>query len=137
MNAPAQKVVEEFVSALERLNLDEALCLVAPDVRWVNLPWTTASNKGRFEKALHGMFKNATRFEVQYRDIHERGDGIVYTDRIDTFESGGARVELPVRGQFRVRDGLITEWVDRFSWLKLLGQIAKSLPGVLRHRLSA
>ena len=54
------------------------------------------------------MFKDATRFEVQYVDIHERGDGVVYTDRVDIFEGGGLRMNLPVQGEFRVKDGLVT-----------------------------
>jgi hypothetical protein len=29
----------------------------------------------------------------------------------------------------------VVEWVDRFSWAKLLGQLGKSLPAILKHRL--
>ena len=131
----AQEVVEGFVSALERLDFDGALLLVAPDIRWVNVPWTTATNKDRFEKMLRGMFGETTRFEVQFFDIHERGDGVVYTDRIDIIEGAGLSMTLPVQGEFRVRDGLITEWVDRFSWAKAIADIGRSLPGIIKHRL--
>lgn len=131
----AQEVVETFISALERLDLDAALASVADDVRWVNVPWKTASNKRQFEKVLRGMFRGATRFEVRYADIHERGDGVVYTDRVDVFEGGGLSMALPVRGEFRVENGRVTEWVDRFSWAKLLGEVGRSLPAILRNRL--
>jgi len=130
-----QAVVRAFISALERLDFDRALSLVAPDIRWVNVPWTTATNKGRFEKMLRGMFADTTRFEVQFFDIHERGDGVVYTDRIDIVEGGGLSMNLPVQGEFRVNDGLVTEWVDRFSWAKVIGDIGRSLPGIIKHRL--
>ncbi len=135
MDTSAQKVVEAFVSALERLDLDEALALVAQDVRWVNVPWKTARDKDRFRKVLRDMFKDATRFEVRYHDIHERGDGVVYTDRIDIFEGGGLTLNLPVQGEFRVKDGLISSWVDRFSWATLIRDIGRSLPAIIRHRL--
>ena len=131
----AQEVVEGFVSALERLDFDGARSLVAPDIQWVNVPWTTATNKDRFEKMLRGMFGETTRFEVQFFDIHERGDGVVYTDRIDIIEGAGLSMTLPVQGEFRVKDGLITEWVDRFSWAKAIGDIGRSLPGIIKHRL--
>jgi len=131
----ALEVVQAFISALEHLDFDGALLLAAPDIRWVNVPWKTASNKERFEKMLLAMFKETTRFEVQFFDIHERGDGVVYTDRVDIIEGGGVSMSLPVQGEFRVKDGLITEWVDRFSWLKVLGDIGRSLPGILKHRL--
>jgi limonene-1,2-epoxide hydrolase len=131
----AKEVVEAFVSALERLDFDGALLLVSADIRWVNVPWTTATNKDRFEKMLRGMFGETTRFEVQFFDIHERGDGVVYTDRVDIIEGGGLSMTLPVQGEFRVRDGLITEWVDRFSWAKAIADIGRSLPGIIKHRL--
>jgi len=130
-----QQVVEAFLSALERLDYDAAVALTGEDIRWVNYPLTTSRNKRQFDRALRGMFRSATRFEVQYADIHERSDGVVYTDRIDIFEGGGLKMELPVQGEFRVRDGLVVEWVDRFSWAKLLGDIARSLPAIVRHRI--
>ena len=122
---------------MERLDFDGALSLVAPDIQWVNVPWTTATNKDRFEKMLRGMFGETTRFEVQFFDIHERGDGVVYTDRIDIIEGAGLSMTLPVQGEFRVKDGLITEWVDRFSWVKAIGDLGRSLPGIIKHRLRA
>lgn len=131
----AREVVEAFIAALERLDLDGALGWVADDVRWINVPWQSAGNKRQFDKVLRAMFRGAKRFEVRYQDIHERGNGVVYTDRVDIFEGGGISMTLPVRGEFRVRDGRITEWVDRFSWAKLLGELGKSLPSIVKHRL--
>lgn len=131
----AREVVEAFIGALERLDFDAALALAAEDIRWVNYPIVSARSKAGFEKTLRGMFKDANRFEVQYRDIHERGNGVVYTDRIDIFEGGGLSMTLPVQGELRVRDGLIVEWVDRFSWPKLLAELGRSLPSMLKHRL--
>jgi len=131
----ALEVVKAFIAALERLDFDGALLLAAPDIQWINVPWKTATNKERFEKMLRGMFKETTRFEVQFFDIHERGDGVVYTDRVDIIEGGGVSMSLPVQGEFRVKDGLVMEWVDRFSWLKVIGDVGRSLPQILRHRL--
>jgi limonene-1,2-epoxide hydrolase len=131
----AQEVVEAFISALEQLDCDAAIALAADDIRWVNYPIVSARNKAGFAKTLRGMFKDASRFEVRYRDIHERGDGVVYTDRVDIFEGGGLSMTLPVRGELRVRDGLVVEWVDRFSWPKLLAELGRSLPSMVKHRL--
>jgi limonene-1,2-epoxide hydrolase len=135
VNASAEEVVQAFLGALERLDYDAALSLAGKNIRWVNYPLTSSRNKAQFDKALRAMFKNATRFDVEYRDIHERGDGVVYTDRIDVFEGGGVSMNLPVQGEFRVRDGLVTEWTDKFSWPALLAQIGRSLPAVLKHHL--
>ena len=131
----AQSVVESFFSSLGRLDFDAALALIDDEARWVNHPVTTARNKRQFDKALRAMFRDAERFEVRYFDIHERSGGIVYTDRVDVFEGGGLSLTLRVRGEFRVRQGRITEWVDRFSWLDVVAAIAKSLPSIVRRRL--
>jgi limonene-1,2-epoxide hydrolase len=131
----AQEVVQAFLAALERVDFDAALELSAPDIHWVNFPWKTAANKEQFERMLLLMFRDTTRFEVEFFDIHERGDGVVYTDRIDTIEAAGLSMALPIQGEFQVEEGLVTEWVDRFSWVKVITEIARSLPGVIKYRL--
>jgi limonene-1,2-epoxide hydrolase len=131
----AREVVQALLTALERLDLDGALSLAAPDIHWINVPWKTATNKEQFRKVLQLMFKTTTRLEFQFFDIHERGNGVVYTDRVDILEGGGMSMHLPVQGEFRVKDGLVTEWVDRFSWVKAIGDLGRSLPAILRHRL--
>lgn len=131
----AQEVVRALLTALERLDLDGALSLAAPDIRWINVPWKTATNKEQFRKVLQLMFKTTTRLEFQFFDIHERGNGVVYTDRVDILEGGGMSMNLPVQGEFRVKDGLVTEWVDRFSWVKAIGDLGRSLPRIIAHRL--
>ena len=131
----AQETVQAFLGALEELDFDKTMSLSAPSIRWVNVPITTASNIEQFAKAVRGMLKIVTRFEVQYRDIHERGDGVVYTNRIDIIEGAGLKMKIDVQGEFRVEDGLVTEWVDRFSWPKTIGEIVTSLPGILAFRV--
>lgn len=127
-----QQVVQAFLHALEELDFDKTMSLSAPDIRWVNVPVTTSTNKEQFAKALRGMLKFVTRFEVQFRDIQERGNGIVYTDRFDVIEGHGLKMKIHIIGEFKVQDGLVTEWIDRFSWPATLGDIAKSIPGMLR-----
>ncbi|MEM7137504.1 MAG: limonene-1,2-epoxide hydrolase family protein [Myxococcota bacterium] len=126
-------IVRAFLSAMERLDFDDTLALAAPDIRWVNAPITSAKGKASFGRACRGMFKGVTRFEVEYLDIHERGHGVVFTDRIDTIEGRGLNMRIAVQGEFQVRDGLIVDWVDRFSWRQAIGDIVKSLPAILAH----
>lgn len=126
--------VRDFLSAMERLDFDATVALAAPNIRWVNAPITSARGKESFEKACRGMFKMVTRFEVQYLDIHERGEGVVFTDRIDTIEGGGLNMRIGVKGEFKVEDGLVVDWVDRFSWPKAIADIVKSLPAIVTFR---
>lgn len=131
----ATDVVQAFLSALEQLDVEAVLALAAPDIRWENGGLTTSKDKAGFEKVLRMMADQLTRFEVQFRDIHERGDGVVFTDRTDIAEGGGFFMNLPVRGEFRVRDGLITEWNDQFNWLSFGADVVKSAPGIAGHWL--
>lgn len=126
-----QEIVQAFLRALEALDFDETMALAAPNIRWVNAPILTSSNKEQFAKALRGMLKFVTRFEVQYRDIHERGEGVVYTDRFDTIEGRGLKMRIHIIGEFKVDNGQVTEWVDRFSWPSAISDIAKSLPAMI------
>lgn len=131
----AREVVQSFVSALERLDLESAIGMVSDDVRWVNYPWVSSKNKAQFAKVLGAMFESAEVFEVRYNDIHERGNAVVYTDRVDIFEGSGLSMTLPVKGEFRVRDGKVVEWVDRFSCARLALELGKSLPSMAKARL--
>lgn len=126
--------VRDFLSSMERLDFDGTMALAAPQIRWVNAPITTARGKQSFKKACRGMFKMVTRFEVQYLDIHERGNGVVFTDRIDTIEGAGLKMNIDVKGEFRVENGLVVDWVDRFSWPKVIGDIVKSMPAIIAFR---
>lgn len=130
-----QETVLAFINAIEELDLDKTLALSAPNIRWVNAPLTTCKNKKQFETVMRGMLKVVTRFDVQIREIRQGTDGVVYTDRIDIIEGSGLAMELGVRGEFRVEDGLVTEWVDYFSWPKMLGAMARSIPAMIRFRL--
>ncbi len=60
---------------------------------------------------------------------------MVYTDRIDIIEGSGLKMKIDVKGEFKVKDGLVTEWVDRFSWPKTVGDIVKSLPGIIAFHI--
>ena len=130
-----EDTVRAFLLALQEFDHDTVMALSAPTIRWVNAPFTTSSNKQQFDKAVRGMFRMTTRFEVQYRAIHERGNGVVYTHRIDTIEGGGLSMKIDVHGEFRVEDGLVVDWVDRFSWFKTVVDVLKSLPSIVAHRL--
>ena len=129
------EVVKAFLEALERLDFDAVLEMSAPGIVWVNAPFRTARGKSQLRRALRLMFNGITRFEAECRQIEQRADGVVFTDRIDTAEGGGLFMRLPVEGEFIVRDGRVASWVDRFSWVEALSDIGKSLPGIARYRV--
>jgi len=130
------RVVQNFLAACERLDYDAALALCADDVVWINAPVTSAKNKRQLEKAMRSMFGDVTLFRVEDMEIYERPDGVVFTDRFDVIEGGGLKMRIAVQGDFEVKDGLVTRWVDRFSWSDSTRQVLRSLPAVVRFQLA-
>jgi len=56
-------------------------------------------------------------------NVAENGD-VVFTERVDRFQMGDKKVELPVAGVFEVRDGKIAAWRDYFdmpTWTRQTG----------------
>ena len=57
-------------------------------------------------------------------------DGVVLTERTDILSGPGVHLEFWVCGTFVVQNGRITVWRDYFDMLTVLGQVAKSAPGI-------
>lgn len=127
------EVVEEFLGALQRLDVDAAVELLAPDVVYQNVPFPPAKGRRAVEQQLRGLGRYATGFEAINHHIAASGP-VVLTERTDVITVRRWRSAFWVCGTFEVRDGRITLWRDRFdfadlTWAMLRGAIAAVLPG--------
>jgi limonene-1,2-epoxide hydrolase len=109
-------VVREFLGALQRLDIDAASDLLAPDVVYRNVPFPAARGRAAVEKQLRGLERYASGFEVEYDNIAANGP-IVLTERTDVLVIGRLHAAFWVCGTFEVHDGLITLWRDRFDFV--------------------
>ncbi|MCA9575771.1 MAG: nuclear transport factor 2 family protein [Sandaracinaceae bacterium] len=131
--APSEVLlVERFLAALESLDSEAILDLVADDVVYQNVPLPPARGRKQFEQQLGLMARHMTEFVVDSARYETRG-ATVQCNRYDTLAGPGWRMRLWVEGEFVVRNGLIVRWVDRFSWPKLLLATAKTTPRLLMH----
>ena len=126
-------IVEEFLGALERLDVESAAELLAPDVVYQNVPFPPARGRRAVEQQLRGLEKYATGFEVVHHNIAADGH-VVLTERTDIITAGRWRAAFWVCGTFEVRDGQVVLWRDRFdfadlTWAMLRGAIGALLPG--------
>lgn len=121
-------VVEAFLDAFRRLDMDSALALMADDIVYQNVPFPADRGKAAVKRTLDAFGRFVTGFEVEVRHIAAR-DGIVLTERIDILTGPLLYLDLPVCGTFEVRDGRITLWRDTFD---LAGAGAKLLLSPLR-----
>ncbi len=109
-------VVRDFLGALERLDIDAATKLLAPDVEYRNVPLPPARGLPAVEKQLRFLERFCTGFEVDYDNIAADGP-MVLTERTDVLVRGRFRVAFWVCGTFEVRDGRIQMWRDRFDFV--------------------
>ena len=127
------EVVEEFLGALKRLDVDRAVGLLAPDVVYQNVPFPPARGVRAVEQQLRGLARYATGFQAINHHIASSGP-VVLTERTDVITVGRWRSAFWVCGTFEVRDGRIELWRDRFdfadlTWAMLRGAIGAVLPG--------
>jgi limonene-1,2-epoxide hydrolase len=126
MPEPASPIetVKAFLSALERLDVDEALTHVDSEVVYQNVPLPPARGMEAFEKQMRTMAKYGSGFEAKLHNIAADGP-VVLTERTDVLEAGPWRAQFWVCGTFEVRDGRIVLWRDYFDWTTVLASSAR------------
>ena len=115
---PDIAVVDDFLDALTRADVESAGALLAPDVEWLNTGLPTLRGR-RVLAALRAVDQWRISFDVVTHHSAAT-DAVVLNDRTDVLALGPLRTTFPVRGTFTVRDGRITRWDDQFSLRQLV-----------------
>jgi limonene-1,2-epoxide hydrolase len=116
----AEKIVNDFCKAFERKNLEEIMTYFADDAVYHNMPMAPAKGKDAIRQTINTFLPMATSLEFKILKSAAAGNTVL-NERVDIFNMGGKRVELPVAGVFEVRNGKIAMWRDYFdlqSWTK-------------------
>lgn len=128
------RVVEAFLAALERIDVDAALALMSDDVAYQNVKTPTVRGKSRVAPYLGAIMSGVTEFEVVDCVYTQHGD-TVEVERVDIARGGGLDLRLEAKGTFVVRDGRIAKWVDTFRWTDIGVAMLRSAPAMARFRL--
>jgi limonene-1,2-epoxide hydrolase len=113
------QVVRQFLGALEALDVDAAVDLLADEVTYQNVPLPAARGKAAVEKQLRLLTRYGSGFEVVYDNVASDG-AVVLTERTDVLVIGRLRAAFWVCGTFEVRNGKIELWRDRFDYVDVL-----------------
>lgn len=122
MTATPSQIVRAFLKAMERLDYDLAIALVASDCIYTNPPPINTVRGPQGVRAVLEPFFAPT-LENEFRILREAADGkVVMLERLDRHRLQDKWVELPVTGVFEVQSGLITYWRDYFDAATILSQ---------------
>jgi limonene-1,2-epoxide hydrolase len=120
-------VVDHFIAAIERRDLEHALTHLTDDCEYDNVPMGKVNGRDAVRATL-GPFMAGFE-EIVWTVSHQVSSGnldqgVVMNERLDRFRAGDRWLELPVAGLFVVRHGQIALWRDYFDRDQLLQQMA-------------
>jgi limonene-1,2-epoxide hydrolase len=119
----AEKVVNDFCKAFERKNLEEIMGYFSDDAVYHNMPMEPAKGKDAIRKTINSFLPGSDK--IEFKILHTASNGnIVFNERIDMFDIGEKRVELPVAGLFEIKAGKISLWRDYFDMQSYMKQMA-------------
>ena len=117
-------VVTAFIEAIERLDVDAAVDMLAEDVSYENVPMQPISGRDGVRATLSRFLGDASEVEWPVSSHLAVGNRVA-NERVDRFKIGDGWLEMPVAGFFEVNDdGLITLWRDYFDLATYTTQMA-------------
>jgi limonene-1,2-epoxide hydrolase len=123
-DAEAEQVVRDMCDAFEKHEAEGLRPYFTDDVVYHNVPMDPAVGIDATIAFIQGFLAMCDGMTIETVHLAVR-DGVVLTERIDTFTIGGVETALPVMGTFEVRDGRISAWRDYFD----LAQITAAFAG--------
>src|SRR3990172_9274916 len=108
------ELVADFCRAWSRRNVAELLAYFSDDAVYHNIPMPPIKGKPAIEAILNQIIAPTTRIDWETLNIAEAGDS-VYTERINRFQMGEGKVELPVAGVFEIQGGKNKAWREYFA----------------------
>jgi limonene-1,2-epoxide hydrolase len=119
-----EQIVRDFCAAVRRTDLAEIVGFFAPDAVYHNIPLDPVRGNGRDRVDPPPVSHPGGEVEFEIKALAVTGQTVL-TERVDRFEIGGKRVELPVMGAFEVdRAGRITAWRDYFDMQQFTKQLS-------------
>lgn len=109
------EIVQNFVAALNRRDVDGAMGFFADGAVYHNMPGDPVVGLDPIRAVIDGYVTPADGLDWVMLELAETSGGVVLTERLDKFDFGGKPLELPVMGAFELSDGKITAWRDYFD----------------------
>ena len=121
MAETSNEVVEKFCKVWQHKNLDEIMGFFAEDAEYQNVPMGPGA-KGK--EAIKGVINTFLPMAkgIEFKVLRQVANGsTVLNERVDIFDLGNKKAEIPVAGVFEIKNGKIALWRDYFDigmWTK-------------------
>lgn len=117
-------IVRAFCDSWAAGDLDATMGYFTDDAVYHNIPVAPVSGTAAIRETIAGFTGGVK--QVTFRILHIAAAGdVVLTERIDVFDFGSSKIELPVSGTFELRDGKIAAWRDYFDMNQFMSQLPK------------
>ena len=120
------ELVDRFVGAWKRLDLDAIMAFFHDDAVYTNIPMDPP-NRGKemIRKTIEGFLGMAQGIEfVVHHTAENPATGVVMNERTDRFRVNDKWIEARVMGVFEIRGGKIAAWRDYFDLAEFQSQMA-------------
>lgn len=108
------KIIQDFINAWTRLDVDELVSYFAEDGIYYNMPAEPVQGHDNLKNFIGGFTANWTTTEWDTLNILGEGD-VVFAERLDRTRAGDVKVDLPCCGVFEMENGKIKVWRDYFD----------------------
>lgn len=116
--------VRDFIAKWEAKDVEGILAAFSDQPFYHNIPMEPLTSKEAIRKFIEPFLEPVTKVTFETLFIAEDANGVVMTERIDSFAFGAKRISLPVMGTFEFADGKIKKWRDYFDLREFENQMA-------------
>ncbi len=116
--------VLEFIAQWEAMNVDGIMSFFSDTPFYHNMPMDPLTSKESIRAFIESFMEpvSAVRWEMHF--IAEDDNGVVLTERTDSFRFGDKGISVPVMGTFEIVDGKLAKWRDYFDLRDFEAQMA-------------
>lgn len=107
-------IIEEFIEAWSRLDVDELVGYFTEDGTYYNMPFAPVTGHSDLKDFIGGFIKDWTQTDWDVLTLMGEGD-IVVAERLDRTKVGEISIDLPCCGIFEMENGKIKVWRDYFD----------------------
>lgn len=109
-----EKLIEAFIAAWSRLDVDELLDYFTEDGVYHNMPMAPVNGKTQLKPFIAAFLKDWSSTHWDILTLMSKGDTVI-AERLDRTQIGDVSVDLPCCGVFKIANGKIAVWRDYFD----------------------